>query len=184
MFCGNCPEQVVGQVIPAGLLATVPVPAPANVTVSETGAAKVAVTELVAVTATVQLVVPVHAPPQPEKVLFAPGVSLSVTWVFCAKVAEHVEGQLIPGGLLMTVPVPDPAIVTVIAGTGGVVDPPPPLPPQPAKTRLAKADNDVNQNVCRGFMGVPLLKRVRLWMKSSRGWLFLGKAGVDGGLRE
>jgi hypothetical protein len=76
---------------------------------------KVAVTDSAAVTVTLQVVVPVHAPLQPAKVLFVPGISLSVTWVFCRKLAEHVVGQLIPAGLLVTVPVPVPASVTVTA---------------------------------------------------------------------
>jgi len=60
-----------------------------------------------------QVAVPVQAPLQPAKVLFVPGASLSVTWVLCVKLAEHVVGQLIPVGLLVTVPVPFPASVTV-----------------------------------------------------------------------
>jgi hypothetical protein len=62
---------------------------------------------------TLQVAAPVHAPDQPENVLLAPGVSFSATWVFCAKLAEHVVGQLIPAGVLVTVPVPVPAAVTV-----------------------------------------------------------------------
>ena len=52
-------------------------------------------------------VVPVQAPPQPanmEKVEGAPGVSVSVTCVLAAKVAEQVPGQVIPAGELATVP--------------------------------------------------------------------------------
>src|ERR1700723_2141181 len=95
------------------------------------GPSKVAITELAALNATVQVVVPVQAPPQPAKVLLVPGASLSVTWVFGGKFAEHVEGQLIPAGLLVTFPVPAPASVTVIARAGGgVVSIPSPLPPQ------------------------------------------------------
>jgi hypothetical protein len=74
---------------------------------------KVAVTESAAVTLTLQVAVPVHAPDQPAKILLTPGVSLSVTWVFCMKLAEHIVGHLIPAGTLVTVPVPVPASVMV-----------------------------------------------------------------------
>jgi len=76
---------------------------------------KVAVTEDAAVTVMLQVATPVHAPDQPVKVLLAVGTSLSVTWVFGVKLAEHVVGQLIPAGVLVTVPVPVPASVTVTA---------------------------------------------------------------------
>jgi hypothetical protein len=75
---------------------------------------KVAVTDSAAVIVTLQVDTPVHAPDQPLKVLLAVGTSFSVTRAFCAKLAEHVAGQLIPAGLLVTVPVPDPAMVTDI----------------------------------------------------------------------
>jgi hypothetical protein len=74
---------------------------------------KVAVTASVAFTRTLQVAAPVHAPDQPVKLLLAAGVSLSVTWVFCGKLAEQVVGQLIPAGVLVTVPVPAPAMATV-----------------------------------------------------------------------
>jgi hypothetical protein len=38
---------------------------------------------------------------------------VSFTWVPEANAAAHVEGQLIPAGLLVTVPLPVPANVTV-----------------------------------------------------------------------
>jgi len=55
------------QLIPAGLLVTVPVPLPDVVTVKESPAVKVEVTLSAAVMVTLQVVVPVHAPPQPSK---------------------------------------------------------------------------------------------------------------------
>jgi hypothetical protein len=64
---------------------------------------------------TLHVAAPVHAPDQPAKVLLAPGVWFSVTWVFGVKLAEQVVGQLIPAGVLVTVPVPVPASVTVTA---------------------------------------------------------------------
>jgi hypothetical protein len=67
--------------MPAGLLVTVP--EPNRVTVSCVGAeAKVAVTAAAAESVTVHAPVPLHAPPQPEKIEPAAGVSVSVTCVF------------------------------------------------------------------------------------------------------
>jgi hypothetical protein len=59
--------------------------------------------------------VPVQAPLQPVNVLPAAGVAVSVTDVPELYVALHVAPQLIPAGALVTVPVPDPAFVTVSA---------------------------------------------------------------------
>src|SRR5438034_9749452 len=56
-------EQVAPQVIPAGALVTVPLPAPALLTVSaKVGRAKVAVTVVAAQSVTVQVPVPEHPP--------------------------------------------------------------------------------------------------------------------------
>ena len=84
---------------------------------------KVAVTEVAALRVTLQVVVPVQAPDQLAKVLPLAGVSVNVTAVPCAKVAAHVFvvelvveavlEQLMPAGLLVTVPVPPPAVATV-----------------------------------------------------------------------
>jgi hypothetical protein len=173
LFCGKLAEHVVGQLIPAGVLVTVPVPVPAKVTDMVTdvipAAAKVAVTESAALRVTLQAALPVHAPLQPEKVLLVPGVSLSVTWLFCGKLAEHVVGQLIPAGVLVTVPVPDPAKVTDmvnVTGGGG----PATTPRQPARTRVNRVDN-TGQNGYRGFIAALLLNRVRRWMKPCARWL-------------
>jgi len=57
----------------------------------------------------VQLPVPVQAPDQPLKIELAFGFAVSVTEVPLAKFALHAEPQLIPAGLLVTVPPPDPA---------------------------------------------------------------------------
>ena len=78
------------------------------------GPLKVAVTPSVAVIVTEQvLFVPEQAPLQPANVLLAFGVSVRVTWLPDAKPKLHIAPQLIPGGLLVTVPVPVPASVTV-----------------------------------------------------------------------
>ena len=75
-------------------------------------------TESAVLKVTSQLLAPVQAPLQAEKTALDPGVSVSVTCVFCGNAAEHVVGQLIPGGLLVTVPLPDPDIVTVNCSPG------------------------------------------------------------------
>jgi hypothetical protein len=75
---------------------------------------KLALTVVAAVIVTLQLPVPEHAPPQPEKVLPAVAASVRVTEVFTGKFAEQEDvEQLIPVGLLVTVPLP--AMVTVRA---------------------------------------------------------------------
>jgi hypothetical protein len=65
---------------------------------------------------------PRQAPPHALKLKLVPGVSLSVTWVPAAKVAVHPVAeafeQLIPVGMLVTVPVP--VMETVNASAGAV----------------------------------------------------------------
>lgn len=106
------------QSIPAGVLVTVPVPVPARETVNTAGGAlKVAVTLTPAVTVTLQAAAPVQAPDQPAKVSPVAGASVRVTGELGAKAAVQVVGvaaeQLIPAGVLVTVPVPVPAKATV-----------------------------------------------------------------------
>jgi hypothetical protein len=111
-------EQVVGQIIPAGALITVPAPVPAGVTVSAKlfVVLNVAVTDVAAVTVTTQVPVPEHPlPVQPANVEPSAAAAVSVTAVPLAKFAEQVVGQLIPAGALVTVPVPVPAGLTVSA---------------------------------------------------------------------
>jgi hypothetical protein len=55
----------------------------------------------------------VQSPPQPVKVQPASGVAVSVTIVPFANEVAQVAPQSIPAGELITVPVPDPAFVTV-----------------------------------------------------------------------
>jgi hypothetical protein len=109
-------EQVVGQLIPAGALVTVPDPVPASATVNAklfVLVLKVAVTVVAAVNVTTHVPVPVHPPPlHPVNVEPSAGLAISVTCVPLAKLAEHVDPQLIPDGLLVTVPDPVPALVT------------------------------------------------------------------------
>ena len=68
--------------MPAGALATVPMPVPLIVTVKVCGlSAKVAVTLRAWVIVTEQVPVPVHAPDQPVNVDVGPAVAVSVTLV-------------------------------------------------------------------------------------------------------
>ena len=62
-----------------------------------------------------QVPVPEQPPPlQPVKLNCAAGAAVRVTFVAGAKLAAHVLGQLIPAGLLVTVP--EPTTVTVRLG--------------------------------------------------------------------
>ena len=76
-------------------------------------AKKLAVTVFAALIVTMQVeAVPLHAPPQPENELPEPGAAVNVTLVPLVKLALHVVPQLMPAGLLVTVPVPDLVTVT------------------------------------------------------------------------
>src|SRR5262249_34393109 len=99
--------------MPGGVLVTVPLPLPALVRVSAGVAIKVAVTVVAAVRVTVQEPSPVHPPPlQLPKRTPMVAVALSVTLVPWSKAALQVSPQLIPTGLLVTVPIPVPALFT------------------------------------------------------------------------
>ena len=108
--------QADPQLIPAGVLTTVPDPLPARDTASENigVALKVAVTEslLLALIVTEHAPVPEQAPPQPAKIDPAAGVAASFTDVPAGKSEVQVCPQLIPSGVLETVPLPEPEIVT------------------------------------------------------------------------
>ena len=55
----------------------------------------------------------VQAPLQPANAEFMEGIAVSVTMVPPAKFAMQVVGQLIPAGMLVTVPLPVPVSATV-----------------------------------------------------------------------
>jgi hypothetical protein len=185
VFWGNTAAHIVGQLIPAGLLVTVvPVPPPVMATVTPSPAINDAVTLAAAVIVTLQ-VIPEHAPLHPPKMKLAPGVAVSVTFVFLAKLAVHVVGQLIPDGLLVTVPELAAGGVTVnwnvvAEGVAGEVEP---LPaPQLVSARVEKPTK-INQNNGEPLMAALLRtcakKRSRSWMKSPKEWLvaFLAPEG-------
>jgi hypothetical protein len=126
--------QACPQLMPEGLLVTVPVPVPLSCTVSCTGGMvdvlKAAETLVPAETSTVQLPVPLHAPVQPANVEPELAAAVSVTDVPLAKVALHVCPQLMPAGVLVTIPVPVPLLWTVSGkswATKLVLVPPQPL---------------------------------------------------------
>jgi type VI protein secretion system component VasA len=64
--------------------------------------------------------VPLHALPYPENVKPEPAVAVSVTLVPDANEAEQVVGQLMPAGLLVTVPVPVTETVNCAFGGGEI----------------------------------------------------------------
>jgi len=74
------------------------------------------------VTLSVQVPVPLQAPLQPLKIQPLAGVAVSVVFVPELKLALQVLPQLIPPGLLVTVPPPFPETLTVTLKLDGVVD--------------------------------------------------------------
>lgn len=110
-------EQVVlppPQLIPAGALVTVPVAGAVTVTLNcgVGGGPKLATTAWFDAIVTVQLPVPLQAPPQPVNAEPAAGFAVRVTTVFAAKPAEQVAPQRMPAGTLVTEPEPVPAWLT------------------------------------------------------------------------
>jgi len=122
----NEAEQVAPQAMPAGALVTVPLPAPLGLTVSvKDCGTNVAATVVEAASVTVHVPVPEQPPPlQAVKVDPAAGVAVSVTIVPFVNDAEHVAPQEMPAGLLVTVPLPVPALEAVNVD---VVDTPVPV---------------------------------------------------------
>jgi hypothetical protein len=64
----------------------------------------------------------VQLPDHPEKVVPGSAAAVNTTAVPLVKLAEQVPGQLIPAGLLVTVPAPVPALFTVTIREPGVVN--------------------------------------------------------------
>jgi hypothetical protein len=79
--------QVFPQLMPEGLLATLPVPLPLKDTVSAGETLKLAITDAFCVSVTLQVPVPLQAPDHPVKKEFAAGDAVSVTWVPLEKFA-------------------------------------------------------------------------------------------------
>lgn len=110
-FPVQVPVEGLVQLIPAGVLVTVPEPAPAVATVKGMPPAKTAVTVAGAVIVMLHAPLPEQLPLQSANEKLVAGVSVKVTAVFGAKPALQVPGQLIPAGLLVTVPIPVSATV-------------------------------------------------------------------------
>ena len=72
-----------------------------------------AVTDALADNVTLQAPVPLHEPDHPANVEAELGAALSDTAVPLTKLALHVDPQLMPAGLLVTVPAPAPESVMV-----------------------------------------------------------------------
>ena len=119
--------HVLGQVIPDGLLVTVPVPVPDSLTVTaNVGLLNVAVTVVFAVSVTLHVApVPLHPPPlQPANVDPVPGISDTFTTAPFGKLAEHVPVTTpvvslqvnVDDDVNVTDPVPVPASIIVSVG--------------------------------------------------------------------
>jgi len=104
-----------------------------------------ALTDIADVIVTTHAPVPVQAPPQPAKLEPFVGVAVSVTRLPESKTAsqnEELELQLMPGGELVTVPVPVPPIVTTSKKiTGGA-----PLAASPGEGGAATAMVAIAEN--------------------------------------
>jgi hypothetical protein len=106
--------HVTVQLIPEGALVTEPEPLPDKATNSgKVTVLNVAVTDCAAFMVTLQAPAPVQAPLQPAKVEPAAAVAVNVTTVPLVKFALQAPGQLMPAGLLLTVPLGVPVRVTV-----------------------------------------------------------------------
>jgi hypothetical protein len=134
---GKLAVQVEPQLMPEGLLVTVPDPAPASLTVSWTGGTaevlKVAVTAASAVSVTLHAPVPVQAPDHPAKEEPGLAVAVRVTAAPASKVALQVLPQLMPAGLLATTPLPLPAVCTASWKLVAIL---PTYDPQPHKIQI------------------------------------------------
>jgi len=113
--------HVEPQSMPTGLEDTVPEPVPDLVTVNERSGSNVAVIALASVMVTWHAPAPLQAPPHPVKTEPDCGATVSVTTVPTAKSALHVAPQLIPAGLDVTEPLPEPSLVTLSAAAGSKV---------------------------------------------------------------
>jgi hypothetical protein len=119
--------QSAPQLMPAGLLTTVPVPVPDLVTVTvyedvgggggggDCGAGEnIAEIRTGALPVVMQGLVPVQPPPlQPANTEPVAAVGVRVTTLPAVKLSKQSEPQLMPVGLLTTVPDPVPVLATV-----------------------------------------------------------------------
>lgn len=106
--------HIVGQLIPKGLLLTLPAPLPVTERVNGYTGTNVAVIVCAAVIVIAHVPVPEQEEDvQPAKAEPVAGTAVKVMLVPLEKFAEQVAPQLIPAGELVTVPEPVPAGVMV-----------------------------------------------------------------------
>jgi hypothetical protein len=145
VFAANEAEHVPRQLlIPAGLLLTEPFPDTVTVSVNVVVVENVTVTVRLLFIVTVHCLLSVETESQPLQLCTAEpasGVAVSVTVVFLAKLAEHVVPQLIPSGLLVTVPLP---VLTTVSVTNTCETP----ALEPMK-RASTAHPTITQNIFR-----------------------------------
>jgi len=100
--------------MPAGILFTLPLPVPSLPTVNKYWSrVNVAVTFRAAVMLTTHWPVPVQVPSQPVKVEPVPALAVRVTDVPKLKSSVQSPGQAMPAGILFTLPLPFPSVLTV-----------------------------------------------------------------------
>ncbi len=121
--------QSAPQSRPAGALVTVPEPLFVTDSLTEGRVLlNVAVTEVAALTVTTQVPVPEQGALQPAKVELVAAVAVRVMVVPGVTDREHVAPQLMPAGALVTVPTPEPFLLTEsvtgpVVGRAGTVRP-------------------------------------------------------------
>jgi hypothetical protein len=101
------------QLIPEGELVTVPCPVPLRLTDKIGKSLNVAVTDSLLVNVIAQVPEPVHAPDHPAKKELVMADAVNVTCVPLEKLAVHELPQLMPAGVLLTIPAPAPAALTL-----------------------------------------------------------------------
>lgn len=123
--------------MPAGTLVTVPEPdcVSVNTWLLAVLDVKVALTVCAAESVMTQAPVPEQAPPQPLNWKLAAGVAVRAIAVAAGKLAVQLVPQLIPAGLLVTLPLPVVVTVSAYCCGPGLGEPPePPEPPPQALT--------------------------------------------------
>ena len=106
--------QTAPQSMPAGVLVMLPLPLPnwLRVRIASLGT-NTAVTEVFAVNETVQASRPWQPPPiQPANCESGSGMAASVTGVPVENAPMQIVPQAIPAGVLVTIPLPVPVLVT------------------------------------------------------------------------